>query len=93
MLDVKSGRRLRTLKRHDGLVTAIAQSPDGSLLATGATSGTVRFWNARNGKEVGVLSDQRGPVAALAFAPAGNLLSVAWEDMGVRLWNTTTVGL
>ena len=43
---------MRRLEGHTECVTAIAWSPEGKSLASGADDGTVRLWDPAGGKEL-----------------------------------------
>src|SRR5260370_814367 len=69
---------------------AVAFSPTGTLLATGAGDGTVRLWNPAPGRPVGAplhASNRYGGVHVVAFSPSGTLLAAGAGDGTVRLWN------
>ena len=75
------------------LATAVAFRPDGTLLATGASDGTVRLWNPATGRQVGKTlhtSSQNTGVHSVAFSPRGKLLAAGAGDGTVRLWNPVT---
>ena len=43
--DLGTGRELARWEGHEAEVTALAFSPDGALLVSGARDGTVRVWD------------------------------------------------
>jgi WD40 repeat protein/beta-lactamase regulating signal transducer with metallopeptidase domain len=85
-----SGKWLRTLSGHQGVVTSLVWSPDGTLLASGSVDHTVRLWDPRTGRLLCTLSGHTSPVRTLAMSPDGRTLASGGDDNIVRLWETST---
>ena len=90
-----------TFKVPDTSIDALVFSPNGKLLASGCSDGSVRLWNASIrqegiGGKIGkylptlMLRGHQNRVTMLTFSPDGKtLLSGSWDGT-VRAWDTTT---
>jgi WD40 repeat protein len=72
-------------------VNAIAFSPDGKTVASGAGAGEVILWDVAGGHEVMRLDDHRRSILALAFSPDGKILAAGGlgadaKSAEVTLW-------
>jgi WD40 repeat protein len=71
----------------------VAVSPDGKMIASGASDQTVRLWETATGRELfPPLTGHGDKVTALAFSPDGKTLVSAGgtEDRTLKVWNTAT---
>jgi len=84
---------VRTLEGHKKAVNAVAFSPDGAIIASGAGGGllwpndnTVRLWRVSDGTLLRTLEGHNKQVNSVAFSPDGAILASGSRDMTVRLW-------
>lgn len=74
-----------------GVVNTLAFSPDGDVLATGASDGSLRLWDPRTGRELVSVFPNLGEVTGVAFGPDGDRLATSSTDGTVRLWDGRTL--
>ena len=78
--DPATGSLIRTLTGHEDDVSAVAFSPDGVLLASGAGGwddpgeSTIKVWRVSDGELLDTLEGHGEWVSALAFSPDGGVL-------------------
>src|SRR5262245_43537160 len=85
LIDAESGRTTKTLGTHGKRITALAQTKDRRIVATGADDGKVRLWDVLKGSEVKTLR-QPGTVNGLALSPDGKRLVAAGSRIA-SLWD------
>jgi WD40 repeat protein len=73
ILDVESGKELKTLRGHEGTVNGISFSPGGKWIASASSDKTVRIWDTKTGETV----------RTMKFAAA--VMKVAWSPDGTWL--------
>lgn len=83
----------QTLEGHEGGVTSIAFSPDGTRLASGSWDKTVRIWRTDIGLCEQVLEGHTRGVMRVAFSPSGTQIVSGSMDGTVRIWRIDEGGL
>ncbi|NEO26751.1 MAG: hypothetical protein F6K03_07600 [Kamptonema sp. SIO4C4] len=81
---------------HQREITAVAVSPDGTILATGGGDAKINLWNLQKGKLVGTfgihltVGAHTGTILYLAFSPDGRQLVSCSRDHTVKVWDLKT---
>ncbi len=68
-------------------VTAVAFSPDGSMMVSGSEDHMVRVWHLATSRLMRRLHGHSSAVSAVAFSPDGGTIASASNDRTVRLWD------
>ncbi len=90
MRSVADGDRLASGGRHEGPVSTVALSVDGTMVASGGLDRTIRLWDAANLSALRILLGHTEPVRALAFSGDGARLASAGDDLHIRVWEAGT---
>ncbi len=82
--DLSNVAQQAVLSGHQGLIRALAFSPDGSQVVSGADDGMLRFWDASSGAQRAAVAID-APIVALDFSPDGRLVAVATARVAENL--------
>jgi WD40 repeat protein len=87
---ITTGKPSFSYTGHTQAVLALAWSPDGNQIASGAADGTVRVWNATTGSTSVTYSRHTSAVNAVAWSPDGNHIASGGADSTVQVWDAAT---
>lgn len=77
-----------TIKVHDSMITALAFSPDGTMLATGSL-GAIKLWQLPSNEIFKTLKSSGTTVLSLAFSPDGRFLASGSNDKTIVVWEVS----
>lgn len=86
---VEAKEKCSGLEAHRDIVSSIAISPDGKLLASASGDCTIKLWNLNDGSLVRELKGHTDGVQSVAFSPEGSLVASGSRDKTVRLWRVS----
>ncbi len=88
--DVETGRCLRVLEGHTGVVWRLTWSADHRRALSGSADTTVRLWDIETGRCLRVLEGHTGDVWRLAWSADERRALSGSHDKTVRLWDVET---
>src|SRR5581483_4561897 len=95
LLDIASGKVLRTLRGHTKAILCPTFSPDGKTIAATDYNDDLKLWDVETGKDLDRFKTKpkgsgSGRWAHLVFSPDGGILAIATEDGSVHLMDVKT---
>jgi small GTP-binding protein len=79
------------IKKQTGLITNMAWSPDGQMLAIVFADETIDICDIQTGKRIGKLEGRHsGSVQSIAWSPDGKILASGSSDTTIGIWNIKT---
>ncbi|KIJ05767.1 hypothetical protein PAXINDRAFT_93008, partial [Paxillus involutus ATCC 200175] len=77
------------LRAHNGIVTCVLWSLDGSRLFSSSVDRTIRCWNSDTGKPIGEpWKGHTQSVNSLSLSPDGTKLASVSDDKTIRFWDS-----
>lgn len=86
LVDLASGKTLRSLDGHRAEITGLAFSPDATTLYSGSADKSLRAWEVDDGSATGQV-ENAAPVTAIALVSGASQIAVASADHTIRIWS------
>lgn len=86
LYDIQTGHCIWKQRIDSEHLCRILWSPTDSIIATGASNGTVRLWDAASGKQISELYDHKGNVFEMAWSPDGLFLASGGGSSGSEMY-------
>ncbi|MEQ8463408.1 WD40 repeat domain-containing protein [Coleofasciculus sp. E1-EBD-02] len=80
----------RTLTGHSGVVNAVAVTPDGKRVVSGAEDYTLKVWKLETGRELFSLHGHTGIVKSVTVTPDGKQIISVSNDKMLKVWDLET---
>jgi WD40 repeat protein len=87
LIDLESGRTLKKLIGNNGMVEAMAITPDGSRSMSSSRDFSLRVWDLENGRLIGTFIQHTAPIRAPTLTPDGRFVVSASADATLQVWD------
>ena len=85
--ELATGRFVRALAGHTGIVSALRYGRDGRRLFSASDEGTLRAWESATGGSRAVMAGHRSRVQDIAISPRGDRAASVSSDGELRIWD------
>ena len=86
----KTEESIATFTGHTARINSVVFSPDGTMLASGASNGTVRVWAVETETNIATLIGHTARINSVVFSPDSRILASGSSDQTIKLWKIET---
>ena len=83
----ETGAFLNTFHGNGYMVTKAVFSPDGKIILSGLSDGTVQLWDVESGVRLKRFKKDISSISSVAFSPNGKIILTGSYDAKARLWD------
>lgn len=91
ILNVATQQAKQAIDAHAAAITALAVSPDGSIVYSVGLDKALKVWQTADGKQVGKALELASPPQALTMSGSGQWLAVGSDDGMLQVWDVKTI--
>jgi len=90
IIDLASGKVVKTLNGHTNLINNLAIAPASDLLVSGSYDNNLNLWQISTGKLLRSLKGHTDKIWGVAISPDGKQVVSASRDKTLKVWNVKT---
>ena len=90
VVDIVSGKVIKTMRGHTNLINSLAIAPKADLLASGSYDQNVNLWQISTGKLRRSLKGHTDKVLSVAISPDQKQVASASRDKTIKIWDVQT---
>ncbi len=90
IVDIASGKVIRTMRGHTNLINSLAIAPKADLLVSGSYDQNVNLWQISTGKLRRSLKGHTDKVLSVALSPDQKQVASASRDKTIKIWDVQT---
>ena len=88
--DLKTGKIIKSFKKHTLDVLSVAFSPTGETVLTGSQDRTACLWNSTTGDLLKIFEGHTGSIRSVAFSHDGETILTGSDDTTACIWYSKT---
>ena len=85
-----TGKLLKTIQAHEGVVCAVTLHPDGNTGITGGSDRVLKIWDLNQGQLLRQFGQHSNWITGIALTPDGETLMSCSSDCTIKIWHFLT---
>ncbi|MFP4008368.1 MAG: DnaJ domain-containing protein, partial [Spirulinaceae cyanobacterium] len=85
-----TGKLIKTIPAHEGVVCAVTLHPDGNTGITGGSDRVIKIWDLNQGQLLRQLGNHNNWITGIALTPDQEILISCSSDCTIKLWHFST---